>query len=38
VLLNAAFLSIKNEQVRKKIVKLVQAIAGMEGVEAEAAE
>ncbi|WP_025660606.1 helix-turn-helix transcriptional regulator [Rhizobium sp. IBUN] len=30
VLLNAAFLSIKNEQVRKKIVKLVQAIAGME--------
>ncbi|MDP9810789.1 transcriptional regulator with XRE-family HTH domain [Rhizobium tibeticum] len=30
VLLNAAFLSIKNEAVRKKIVKLVQAIAGME--------
>ncbi|OWW04760.1 transcriptional regulator [Rhizobium sp. R72] len=30
VMLNAAFLSIKNEQVRKKIVKLVQAIAGME--------
>ncbi len=30
VLLNAAFLSIKNEQVRKKIVKLVQAIAGMD--------
>jgi transcriptional regulator with XRE-family HTH domain len=38
VLLNAAFLSIKNEQVRKKIVKLVQAIAGMEQIESEAAE
>ncbi|KRB51272.1 transcriptional regulator [Rhizobium sp. Root708] len=38
VLLNAAFLSIKNEQVRKKIVKLVQAIAGMELAEGEAAE
>ncbi|MBB3320286.1 MULTISPECIES: helix-turn-helix transcriptional regulator [unclassified Rhizobium] len=30
VLLNAAFLSIKSESVRKKIVKLVQAIAGMD--------
>ncbi|MDM9625359.1 helix-turn-helix transcriptional regulator [Rhizobium sp. S152] len=37
VLLNAAFLSIKNEQVRKKIVKLVQAVAGMDQVD-EAAE
>ncbi len=37
VLLNAAFLSIKNEQVRKKIVKLVQAVAGMDQVD-DAAE
>ncbi|WP_337267240.1 helix-turn-helix domain-containing protein [Oryzifoliimicrobium ureilyticus] len=30
VLLNAAFLSIRNEQLRKKILKLVQAIASMD--------
>jgi transcriptional regulator with XRE-family HTH domain len=38
VLLNAAFLSIKNEQLRKKILKLVQSIAGMDQQDTEAAE
>ncbi|MBB3593885.1 transcriptional regulator with XRE-family HTH domain [Rhizobium sp. BK529] len=38
VQLNAAFFSIKNEQVRKKILKLVQAIASTEQMEADAAE
>jgi transcriptional regulator with XRE-family HTH domain len=38
VLLNAAFFSIKNEALRKKILKLVQAIAHTEQVEGEAAE
>jgi transcriptional regulator with XRE-family HTH domain len=38
VQLNAAFFSIKNEQLRKKILKLVQAIASTEQMEADAAE
>ena len=38
VLLNAAFFSIKNEALRKKILKLVQAIAHTEQLEADAAE
>jgi transcriptional regulator with XRE-family HTH domain len=38
VQLNAAFFSIKNEQLRKKILKLVQAIANTEQMEADAAE
>jgi transcriptional regulator with XRE-family HTH domain len=38
VLLNAAFFSIKNEPLRKKILKLVQAIASTEQLDAEAAE
>lgn len=38
VLLNAAFFSIKNEPLRKKILKLVQAIASTEQLESEAAE
>ncbi|GGD72237.1 MULTISPECIES: helix-turn-helix domain-containing protein [Rhizobium] len=38
VLLNAAFFSIKNEALRKKILKLVQAIANTEQLDADAAE
>ena len=38
VQLNAAFFSIKNEPLRKKILKLVQAIASTEQMEADAAE
>jgi hypothetical protein len=38
VQLNAAFFSIKNEQLRKKILKLVQAIASTEQTEVDAAE
>jgi len=38
VQLNAAFFSIKNEQLRKKILKLVQAIASTEQAEVDAAE
>ncbi|KQV65265.1 helix-turn-helix transcriptional regulator [Rhizobium sp. Root1220] len=38
VLLNAAFLSIKNEQIRKKIVKLVQAIATMDDIDVDVSE
>ncbi|MDR6665018.1 helix-turn-helix transcriptional regulator [Rhizobium sp. 1399] len=38
VQLNAAFFSIKNEQLRKKILKLVQAIASTEQTEIDAAE
>jgi transcriptional regulator with XRE-family HTH domain len=38
VQLNAAFFSIKNEQLRKKILKLVQAIASTEQMDADAAE
>ncbi|MGO7465116.1 transcriptional regulator, partial [Rhizobium ruizarguesonis] len=38
VLLNAAFFSIKNEALRKKILKLVQAIAHTEQFDSEAAE
>lgn len=38
VQLNAAFFSIKNEQLRKKILKLVQAIASTEQLEVDAAE
>ena len=38
VQLNAAFFSIKNEQLRKKILKLVQAIATTEQTEIDAAE
>ncbi|MBB4441857.1 MULTISPECIES: helix-turn-helix domain-containing protein [Rhizobium] len=38
VLLNAAFFSIKNEALRKKILKLVQAIANTEQLDTEAAE
>ena len=38
VQLNAAFFSIKNEQLRKKILKLVQAIASTEQGEVDAAE
>ena len=38
VQLNAAFFSIKNEQLRKKILKLVQAIASTEQMDAGAAE
>ncbi|MBB3309675.1 transcriptional regulator with XRE-family HTH domain [Rhizobium sp. BK196] len=38
VQLNAAFFSIKNEQLRKKILKLVQAIASTEQSEVDAAE
>jgi transcriptional regulator with XRE-family HTH domain len=38
VLLNAAFFSIKNEPLRKKILKLVQAIASTEQLDGEAAE
>lgn len=38
VQLNAAFFSIKNEQLRKKILKLVQAIASTEQTDIDAAE
>ncbi|MBB3447190.1 MULTISPECIES: helix-turn-helix transcriptional regulator [unclassified Rhizobium] len=38
VQLNAAFFSIKNEQLRKKILKLVQAIATTEQTDFDAAE
>ncbi|MBW9051456.1 helix-turn-helix domain-containing protein [Rhizobium mesosinicum] len=38
VQLNAAFFSIKNEQLRKKILKLVQAIASTEQADIDAAE
>ena len=38
VQLNAAFFSIKNEQLRKKILKLVQALASTERMDADAAE
>jgi transcriptional regulator with XRE-family HTH domain len=38
VQLNAAFFSIKNEQLRKKILKLVQAIASTEQTDVDAAE